>query len=213
MTIYAYIRVSTDLQTTDNQKKVIIDAGFNVNVWVSEDGVSGTKPAFERPAFSAMMAEAQSGDTVIVTMIDRIGRSAIDILKTVEKFKELGIKLRILQFDSVDVTSSMGKMLLTVMAACAELERNLLVERTIAGIARTKEQGTKLGQPLKIVPSDLRKMVIAKESGISIKALSEEYNLPRITITRNIDKWASNLQGYEEEYYDRIAQYEKATSI
>lgn len=213
MTIFAYIRVSTNEQTTDNQKKSIIDGGFAVDEWISEDGVSGMTSTASRPAFSRMMESAKEGDTVICTMIDRIGRSTVDVLTTVEMFQKRGIKLRIMQFGGIDLTSSMGKFTLTVMAACAEMERNILAERTKAGVARTKADGTHLGQPLKIIPSDLKKMCNAINNGISISELSKEYEFPRTTISRNIEKWKDNLDAYEEEYYDRMAQYEKAKSI
>lgn len=213
MTIFAYLRVSTAGQTTDNQRKAIIDAGFAVDVWIVEHGVSGSKATATREQFSKMMEEAKDGDTIICTMIDRIGRSTVDVLTTVEMFQKRGIKLRVMQFGGVDLTSSMGKFTLTVMAACAELERNNLIERTKSGIARTKAEGTHLGQPLKILPSDLRKIVQAKADGISVAYLSKEYDIPRATLIRNIEKWADNLSGYEEEYYDRVAQYEKANNI
>jgi DNA invertase Pin-like site-specific DNA recombinase len=207
MTIFAYTRVSTEEQTTDNQKKVIEDAGFKIDVWANDEGVSGSVKAFDRPAFKEMLSRAQENDTVIVTMIDRLGRSASDILITVEEFKARSIKLRVLQFDGVDVTSPMGKMLLTVMAACAELERNLLIERTKAGIARTASEGTLLGQPLKINPSDLRIMVAMHKTNFTYKEISDKFGVHPNTVTRNIQKWKDNLDGYEKEFNARAAQY------
>jgi DNA invertase Pin-like site-specific DNA recombinase len=100
-------------------------------------------------------------------MIDRLGRSASDVLNTVEEFARRGVKLRVLQFGGVDVTDSMGKMILTVMAACAELERNLLIERTIAGLARTQASGTRLGTPLSIPPDVMKELLFARMEGIT----------------------------------------------
>ncbi len=213
MTIFAYIRVSTDLQTTENQKKAILDAGFAVDKWVSEDGVSGSKPAFERPAFAAMMEEAVRDDTIICTMIDRIGRSTIDVLTTVDVFQKRNIRLRVIQFGGIDITSSMGKFTLTVMAACAEMERNMLVERTKAGLARTKTEGIHLGQPLKITPEELQGMIDDQYKGMTYKELSEKYSVHINTITRNIKKWKDNIGEYENEYYERLAQYDRAKSF
>lgn len=210
MATYGYIRVSTDgkCQTTDNQRKLITDAGFAVDRFFSEDGVSGSKKAMCRPAFSKMMEIVQGGDTIIVTMVDRLGRSASDILNVVEEFKSRGIKLRVMQFDGMDITSSMGKMVLTCMAAMAELERNILIERTVAGLERTKAQGTKLGPPLTIPPATLREMVIKREGERwSLDKLAKEYGIPRNTVHRNLTQWSGKLTEYAEEWAAREQQY------
>jgi DNA invertase Pin-like site-specific DNA recombinase len=209
MAAYGYIRVSTEGkgQTTDNQRKLIVDAGFQVDEFFSEDGVSGSTKATERPAFSAMMSKAVEGDSIIVTMVDRLGRSASDILNVVEALKARGIRLRVLQFDGMDITSGMGKMVLTCMAAMAELEKNILVERTLAGLERTKAQGTKLGPPLTIAPAILRAMIRDREDGMTLDELQAKYNVPRNTIHRNLKKWAGKVGEYEQEWAVREAQY------
>ena len=209
MTVYAYIRVSTEGrgQTTDNQRKLIVDAGFHVDEFVSEDGVSGSKKAFDRPAFAGMLARMEKGDTVMVTAIDRLGRSASDVLNVVEELKQRGIKVKVTQFDGIDLTSATGKLMLTMLAAVAEMERNLLIERTNAGLARTKEQGTKLGRSLTIKPHDLRRMFSMKEHGASLDKLSEAFGVPRNTIHRNLKKWEGKLDQYAAEYAAREQQY------
>lgn len=209
MAVFAYMRVSTadKGQTTDNQKKLIVDAGFAIDEFVSEDGVSGSKKAFERPAFSAMMKKAKEGDTIITTAVDRLGRNAMDVLSVVEEFKARGIRLRIVALDAVDLTSPTGKLLLTMLAGIAEMEKAFLIERTKAGLARTKEQGTKLGRAITVKPSDLRAMVAAKNSGKSYVELEEAFGIPRNTINRNILKWGNNLDGYEKEWAGAQAQY------
>lgn len=209
MTVFAYLRVSTDNkgQTTDNQRKLIADAGFAVNEFFSEDGVSGSKPAFMRPQFAEMTSRMKDGDTLIVTAVDRLGRSAHDILGVVEEFKARGIRLRVMQFDGIDITSPTGKMILTCMAAMAELERNMLIERTKAGMARSKEQGTKAGRPLKIAPADLREMA-ALRSSMSLSQLSEKFGYGVSTIDNSLRKY-KDLDAYEVEYAQRQAQYSK----
>jgi DNA invertase Pin-like site-specific DNA recombinase len=208
MAIYGYIRVSTEGkgQTTDNQKKLILDAGFAVTEFFSEDGVSGSKKAMSRPAFSRLSEKLLPGDTIIVTMVDRLGRSALDILDVVEKLKARDVRIRVMQFDGVDITSPTGKLILTCMAAMAELERNILIERTKAGLERTKEQGTKLGAPLTIKPEILKELVQKKASN-SLDVLAAEYKIPRNTIARNIAKWKDTLDVYELEWNARSGQY------
>lgn len=209
MAVMAYLRVSTDNkgQTTDNQRKLISDAGFAVDKFFSEDGVSGTKPAMHRPIFSGMVGEMESGDTLIITAVDRLGRSASDVLNMVEMLQKMGIKVRVMQFDGIDITSPTGKMILTCMAAMAELERNFLVERTKAGLARTKEQGTKLGRSLSVSPSALRDLLDAKASGKSVDAAAKELGIARATAFRLVKDWAGDMDGYEAEWNAREAQY------
>lgn len=209
MAIYGYIRVSTEGkgQTTDNQRKLIQDAGFHVNWFFSEDGVSGSKKALTRPEFSKMVSECQSGDTIIVTAVDRLGRSASDILNVVEYLKERNIRIRVMQFDGIDITSSTGKMILTCMAAMAEMERNILIERTNAGLARTKEQGTKLGRPLTVEPATLRAAVAFKSKGRTWEEVASATGVPKNTIHRTVTVWADKLDAYEAEWNARQVQY------
>jgi putative DNA-invertase from lambdoid prophage Rac len=210
MAVYGYIRVSTEGkgQTTENQRKVITDAGYAVTEFFSEDGVSGSVRAFNRPVFKRMIEKCQPNDQIIITMIDRLGRSASDILNVVEDLKQRGIKLKVMQFDGMDITSAMGKMILTCMSAMAELERNLLIERTNAGLARTVAQGTKLGRPLTIKPSILRSIVSDRvNSGLSFEYLSGKWHIPRNTIHRTVTEWGDKLDAYEAEWNSRQQQY------
>jgi len=208
MTVHAYMRVSTEKnQTTDNQRKAILDAGFSVDKFYSEDGVSGSIKATERPVFAQMISLMTAGDQLIITMIDRLGRSASDILNVIEMFKVMGVRVRVLQFDGMDITSSMGKMVLTCMAAMSELERNILVERVHAGLERTKAQGTILGTPLTIEPAVLCEMVAQKAAKVSLEALVIQFNIPRSTIARNITKWKDSLDQYKVEWNARQSQY------
>jgi len=211
MATYGYLRVSTEGkgQTTDNQRKLIQDAGYAVTEFFSEDGVSGSIKATERPAFSAMLSKMQKGDTLVITMVDRLGRTASDILNVVEMFKAMGVRVCVLQFEGMDITGSMGKMVLTCMAAMAELERNILIERTKAGMERTKAQGTKIGRPLAIHPKLLAEMCAKKAQGMTFDDLTEQYKLPRMTIARNISKWKDCLDEYSQEWESRKEQYER----
>lgn len=214
MAVYGYGRVSTDNkgQTTDNQKKAMADAGFNVVSFFSEDGVSGSIKAFERPVFSRMLAQCSKDDTICITMVDRLGRSASDILNVVEELKARGIKLRVMQFDGMDITSSMGKMVLTCMAAMAELERNILIERTVAGLARTKEQGTKLGRPLTVAPETLKRAVTMVNNKQSYQVISSLLSVPKNTIHRTVKEWGSDVDGYTAEWNARKEQYKSNMS-
>lgn len=209
MAVYAYMRVSTKnhSQTTDNQKKEILDSGYAINQFFSEEGVSGKTNQFERPEFKFMFDAAVAGDTCVVVKLDRLGRSALDILDTVKKFQQKGLKLIVLQLGSMDITSSAGKMMITMLAAVAELERDMIVERISAGIARTKEQGTKLGRSLTIHPDVLHKAVEMNKEGITYDEIAKKLSLPRASIARNVVKWRDNLEEYNIEWVTREKQY------
>jgi len=191
MAIYSYTRVSTlKDQTTVNQDILIKASGFAVDKSFSDTGVSGSIAAFDRPAFKELLETVVEGDTVVCTKIDRLGRTASDVLQTVEYFKTRKIKLRILQLDAVDLTSSMGKLVLTMLAAVAEMERNLTSERTKDGLQRTKEEGTILGKPLKYNPEQMYNMW---QDSLKMKLLdvSNKYNVSLRQLTRYRSSWFS----------------------
>ena len=213
MKSYAYLRVSKDELVSDNQKTTIINAGFNIDEFFAEEGVSGSTVAMNRPEFSKMLAKMVKGDRIVVTMIDRLGRSASDVLNTIEELSKRGVSVVVMQFGGVDVTSATGKLIVTVMAACAELELNNLKERTKMGMQRTKEQGTKLGRPFKISPEDLEGIVAEKQQGLSVDQISIRRKLPVATVYQNIKKWGNDLEGYRKEYVGRMEQYALKQSI
>lgn len=210
MAVHGYLRVSTldKGQTVENQRIAIRDAGFAVDYVYPENGVSGSVRARERPEFARMLECVKSGDTVVVTAIDRLGRDAEDILNTVNTFQKLGVRVCVLNLGTTDVTSTMGKAFVTMLSALAEMERNNLRERTKQGIVRTKEEGTFVGRPLTIHPDTLIAIAEYKKKGVSVDALAYDYNLSRKTIYRNLEKWGDNLEGYREEWEKRNAQYE-----
>lgn len=149
MATFGYARVSTSEQTTANQRQEIERSGYKLDYWFADEGVSGTTPACNRPKFKELLGKIRSGESLVVTKIDRLGRDALDIQKTVKDPKGLGVRVHVVQLGGTDLTSSAGKMLLAMLSAFAEMERDLIVERTNAGLARAKASGKKLGRPAK----------------------------------------------------------------
>ena len=161
--------------------------------------------AFPRPAFNCSIAELiaaavpsssltclfapsldrmENGDVLIVTKLDRLGRNAMDIRKTVEQLATSDIRVHCLALGGVDLTSPAGKMTMQVISAVAEFERDLLLERTHSGIARAKAAGKRFGRP-SVLTKEQQLMVIAQiNSGISISAIAREFNTTRQTILR-----------------------------
>jgi len=145
---FLYARVSTSGQFTENQTQEVKAAGFDVQASrVVEETISGSIAAKERPGFQKLQDRMESGDVLIVTKLDRLGRNAMDVRQTVEHLAASGIRVHCLALGGVDLTSAAGKMTMQVLGAVAEFERDLLIERTQQGLTRAKAEGKKLGRP------------------------------------------------------------------
>lgn len=140
-----YTRVSTAGQDAQLQLDALVDAGVQKRD-VFADVTSGSKTAIERPGMTKLLEYAEAGYTVIVWRIDRLGRSLIDVLNTVELLRVRGIHVRSLS-DGIDPATSTGRLMLHMLATLAEYERELIVERVNAGIAAARESGTRFGRP------------------------------------------------------------------
>jgi len=145
---FLYCRVSTSGQFTENQVQEVKSAGFDVQASrVVEETISGSIPAKERAGFQGLLSKMESGDVLIVTKLDRLGRNAMDVRQTVEHLESSGIRVHCLALGGVDLTSAAGKMTMQVLGAVAEFERDMLIERTQSGLQRAKSEGKKLGRP------------------------------------------------------------------
>ena len=110
------------------------------------DVTSGSRTAIERPGMKRLLDYAESGDTVVVWRIDRLGRSLIDVLNTVNLMRDKGVKIKSLS-DGIDPETTSGRLMLGMLATLAEYERELITERVNAGIAAAKQSGTRFGRP------------------------------------------------------------------
>jgi putative DNA-invertase from lambdoid prophage Rac len=183
--VFAYCRVSTADQTYENQIHEIETAGFNVEPRrVIAETVSGSTPAMERKGFRKLIDRLDWDDILIVTKLDRLGRNAMDVRATVERLAELQVRVHCLSLGGVDLTSAAGKMTMSVIAAVAEFERDLLVERTQAGLARAKAQGKKLGRPTSLSPEQQDAVRNRRKQGASLGVLAKEFGVSRSAIQR-----------------------------
>lgn len=190
--VFAYCRVSTPEQTTDNQVQEIASAGFQVaaNRAMTET-VSGSVAASERPGFGKLLEKLESGDVLVVTKLDRLGRNAMDVRATVEALTTLGVRVHCLALGGVDLTSAAGKMTMGVIAAVAEFERDLLIERTQSGLNRAKSQGKKLGRPARLSKAQAGVVPQRLKAGESVAALAREFGTSRQTVMRARDALAT----------------------
>lgn len=184
MATFAYLRVSRRDQTVENQRLEIEKAGYAVDYWFADEGVSGSCAAAQRPQFQAMLGQIRDGEQLVVSRIDRLGRDAQDALATIKALAKRKVGVVVLQLGKVDLASAPGKMLVTMLAAVAEMEKDLLIERTHAGLERAKSQGKILGRPARIAPKDRQQVIELRHGGMSISGLSRHFGVSRQTISR-----------------------------
>ena len=183
--VFAYCRVSTSGQTTNNQIQEIAAAGFHVvPMRAITETISGSIAARERPGFRKLQEKLEAGDALIVTKLDRLGRNAMDVRQTVEALAKLGVKVHCLALGGVDLTSPAGKMTMAVISAVAEFERDLLIERTQAGLARVKKEGKVLGRPRALSDTQTADVMQRLAAGEAIAAVARALKTSRATIMR-----------------------------
>lgn len=178
--IIGYVRVSTHEQTVENQKQQIAEAGKQVEKWFMDEAISGSIKASEREGFASLLNYIREGDTLIVTGIDRLGRNTIDVLQTVEMLQAKGVKIISLR-EGFDLSTPVGKAMLTMMAGLASLEKDLIAERRTAGIRRAKGEGIHCGRPIKATSEQLTELMA---KGMSPKQVMAELNISKATYYR-----------------------------
>jgi DNA invertase Pin-like site-specific DNA recombinase len=172
-----YVRVSTDRQTVENQiaalSKVAEARGWQIVETFSDAGISGAKGRKDRPALDEMLKQAQRRrfDVVMAWAIDRIGRSLVDLLNTIESLKACGVDLYLDQ-QAIDTTTPSGKLMLQMTGAFAEFERAMIQARIHAGLRRAVANGTKLGRPLNN-PDAIAEARLALEGGLGINRVAK----------------------------------------
>jgi len=184
MANFGYGRVSTGQQTVENQRHELERAGYQIepDFWFADEGVSGKVAASQRPAFKRLLGQIRKNETLVVSKLDRLGRDAIDVLQTVRNLGERGVKVIVLQLGTTDLTSAAGKLLLSMLAAVGEMERDLLVERTQAGLRRARAEGRALGRPSKTTPEQRSEIRRRLGAGESVSALARAYGVSRANI-------------------------------
>lgn len=151
--LIGYARVSTDDQNLDLQRDALTQAGCSK---LCEDKESGAKA--ERPGLLLALEVLRDGDTLVVWRLDRLGRSLKDLIALVEKLEQRGIALKSLQ-ENIDTSSSGGKLVFHLFGALAEFERNLIRERTQAGLSAARARGRSGGRP-KALDANKRQLAI-----------------------------------------------------
>ncbi len=183
--LIGYARVSTVDQNLGLQKDALINAGCEK---FFEDTISGTKAS--RPGLSNAMDFARPGDSIVVWRLDRLGRSLKDLITLVNKLDESEVGLQSLQ-EAIDTTTSAGKLIFHVFGALAEFERNLIVERTMAGLAAARARGRKGGRP-KALNDEKRKLAVKlyNKKECTITEICEMMKISKPTLYKYIEDQA-----------------------
>jgi putative DNA-invertase from lambdoid prophage Rac len=181
MTDYGYTRTSTDSQDGAGQIHRLLEAGIPHGRIFTDQGISGMRA--ERPAFSRVLSLLEAGDVLVVPELSRLGRSVKNVLAVIEDLESRSVGLRILDL-ALDTTTPVGRMTVTVLAAVARLERDLISERTKAALDARKAQGMKLGAPAKLTPAQERIVVQLRAGGAKPADIAADMEVSRATVYR-----------------------------
>ena len=189
--VFAYCRVSTVEQTTENQLLAIHKAGWLIEPSrVVSETISGSVAAMQRPEFKLLVEhKMESGDSLVVNKLDRLGRDNIDVQQTITMLMQRGIKVTCLDLPSNDLASAEGQLILQMFSAFAEFERNRIRERTQEGLARAKQEGKKLGRPEALKTTRLVQDL--KQQGLSQSKVAARLNISLATVKRH---WNTELR-------------------
>jgi putative DNA-invertase from lambdoid prophage Rac len=146
--------------------------------------ISGSVATAQRRGFTRLLDRLEAGDVLVVSKLDRLGRNAMDVGSTVAKLAGMGVRVHCLALGGVDLASSTGKLTMNVINAVAEFERDLLVERTQAGLSRAKAEGKRLGRPASLTAEQRKAVVQRLGEGATVSALAREFKTSRQTILR-----------------------------
>lgn len=180
-TVLGYVRVSTGKQDEQLQHDALDDAGVLKRNRYVDKGVSGAK--VNRPALDAMLADLQPGDVITVYKLDRIGRSTAHIASLIESLTQRGVHIRSIS-DGLDSTTPTGKAMLQMLAIFAEMERDFIRERTMAGLAAAKAQGRIGGRPRVANSVAARKAQTLRDSGETIPEIAKTLGISSATVYR-----------------------------
>ena len=193
--IYAYYRVSSSDQNYNSQKLGVEEyykrCGYEIDKEVIDDGVSGTVKAKDRNLWK-IIKEAKSGDWVITSELSRIGRSTTDVLQTLNTLSKKGVNVYFVKQAMQLDQSPMGKMITAILSAFAEMERDLISQRTKEGIDRAKREGKHVGRPfsstntLYKLDDDRHYIGIMLMQGITYAEMARRCGVHRNTLKRYI---------------------------
>ena len=198
MAVIGYARVSTTDQNPQLQIDALQEAG--ATRIFTDHGVSGSRVS--RPQLDACLDHLRKGDVLAVWKLDRLGRNTQHVLEVVDELTSRGIGFRSLT-EGLHTEGAMGKAMLTIMAAFAQLERDTMIERTRAGLAAAAGHGRMGGRPRKVADTDTAKALQLRDKGIAATDIAKMLGVSRATVYRYLA---------EEEVRPRRGQRSQGTT-
>jgi DNA invertase Pin-like site-specific DNA recombinase len=188
--LIGYARVSTNEQNLDLQRDALLKAGVSPKD-IFTDKITGVKA--ERPGLTLALSHLREGDTLIVWRLDRLGRSLKHLIETVTALKARGVAFRSLT-ENIDTSTATGTLVFQIFGALAEFERNLITERTVAGLESARSRGRTGGRPKR--NPNAGKIALAKklyqDRSISIPEILKTLNISKATLYRWVDIVSGN---------------------
>jgi DNA invertase Pin-like site-specific DNA recombinase len=183
-----YIRISTDGQTTKNQRRELVDVaerhGWEIVETFTDEGISGAKGRDQRPGFDALCKgiARRDFDMVAAWSVDRLGRSLQDLVTFLGELQGKHVDLYLHQ-QGLDTSTPAGRAMFQMLGVFAEFERAMIRERVNAGLARAKAQGKRLGRP-PVAPMTADRVKRAHDKGLSVRKIAAKFDLGLATVQR-----------------------------
>lgn len=196
--LIGYARVSTEDQKLDLQLDALAKAGVAPSRTYSDKASGG--PGVSRPGFAAAMKACRKGDTLVVWKLDRLGRSLIEVLEVCQRLERKGAGIHVIT-EKIDTTTAMGRFVLHILAALAEMERGLIVERTKAGLAAARARGRIGGRIRTVTPAMEARAIKLLRAGASPAEVARTLGISKsLVYQRRRDEWAPRLvEGVDDE--------------
>ena len=175
MRLFGYARVSTSQQSLDLQIKSLKKEGVKPNR-IFTDKATGAN--VNRDGLSLLQVKVEEGDVILVKKLDRLGRDTSDMIQLIKQFDEMGVAIRFLD-DGISTEGTMGKMVVTILSAVAQAERQRILERTNEGRVEAKAKGVKFGRKRSINRSQLKELI---EKGTGASKIAEQMKIGRSTV-------------------------------
>lgn len=175
MRLFGYARVSTSQQSLDIQIKTLKEAGVEANRIFTDTG-SGSH--MNRDGLNLLRVKVEEGDVLLVKKLDRLGRDTADMIQLIKEFDDMGVAIRFLD-DGISTEGTMGKMIVTILSAVAQAERQRILERTNEGRMEAKAKGVKFGRKPTI---DREKILALRKKGIGATDIARKMGIGRSTV-------------------------------
>lgn len=180
--LVGYARVSTAEQNPDLQIDALKAAGvLDDNIWMEKVSAA----ASNRPQLELALVDARPGDTIVVWKLDRLGRSLLDLLQRMRELESRQVAFRSLT-EGIDTSTASGKLLLHMLGALAQFERDMIVERTRAGVAAHIKRGGRIGQPPKMTPDKVAQAMKMIENGKTVPEVAAYFHVAKGTIYNHL---------------------------